>query len=86
MKPQMTYLIAHAAAADAADRSMRAAGRKAWSEDDYNAAVAEFERLFPLTAPGAIHDCTPSDRHLQPKRVGGYKRKPPRGAQAHRRA
>ena len=43
------YEIAHAAATDAANRQMRAAGRKAWSVDDYNAAVDEFDRLLPLT-------------------------------------
>lgn len=43
----MTYDLAMAAAWDAANRSMRKAGRKVWSVDDYNAAVDEFYRLMP---------------------------------------
>lgn len=27
---------------------MRSAGRDVWNADDYNAACAEFERLWPL--------------------------------------
>jgi len=48
MKPTMTYQLAQAASFDAANRSMRAAGRTAWSEEDYNAHVREFDRLWPL--------------------------------------
>jgi hypothetical protein len=29
---------------------MRAGGRTAWSADDYNAAMREFDRLWPLEA------------------------------------
>jgi hypothetical protein len=47
-RPAMTPELARAAAADAANRQMRAAGRKAWSEDDYTLACATFERLWPL--------------------------------------
>ena len=36
---------AWAAATDAANRSMRAAGRTAWAEDDYNAGLRELRRL-----------------------------------------
>lgn len=42
----MTYKLAHAAAWDAGNRSMRAAGRKTWSADDYAACCAEFNRLM----------------------------------------
>lgn len=42
----MTYAIAMAASRDAGDRSMRAAGRQWWNEDDYNAACDEFARLM----------------------------------------
>ena len=42
--------VARAAATDAGNRAMRAAGRKAWSEEDYNAAVTEFNRLLPVAA------------------------------------
>ena len=44
----MTREIAQAASWDAANRSMRAAGRTAWDEDDANVAWAEFNRLWPL--------------------------------------
>ena len=46
-RPQMTYALAHAASMDTGNRSMRAAGRTAWNEDDYNVSVKEFDRLFP---------------------------------------
>lgn len=48
MKIKMTMELAHAAAMDAGNRSAKAHGRKAWNEDDYNVAVAEYERLWPL--------------------------------------
>lgn len=44
---QWTRDLAWAASKDGADRAMRAAGRTAWNAEDYNVAVAEFERLFP---------------------------------------
>lgn len=44
----MTREIAHAASRDAGDRHMRAAGRAKWNEDDWNAAVEEYDRLWPL--------------------------------------
>jgi hypothetical protein len=44
---QLTRKIAWAAALDAASRSMRNNLREAWNEDDYNACVAEFDRLWP---------------------------------------
>lgn len=49
-RPQLTQQIAFAAAQDVAQRLMRKAGRKVWSEDDYNAAVREYERLWPEEA------------------------------------
>lgn len=45
--------IAHAAGWDAADRSMRAAGRTAWNEDDWNAACETFDRLMALAGEPA---------------------------------
>ena len=50
----MTYEIAKAAAWDAGNRSMRAAGRPAWSAEDYNACCAEFNRLMPETESFAV--------------------------------
>lgn len=47
MQPTLTYKLAMAAAQDAGDRSMRAAGRTVWSELDYAAAVRMFTRLCP---------------------------------------
>jgi hypothetical protein len=44
---QYRYDMARSAATDAGNRSMRAAGRKVWSADDYSAACAEFARLMP---------------------------------------
>jgi hypothetical protein len=52
-RPRLTKAMALAAAADVANRSMRAAGRTAWSVSDYNAAVRELERLWPEPAPSA---------------------------------
>jgi hypothetical protein len=43
----MTYELAMAAGRDAGNRSMRKAGRSAWSEEDRDAAYEEFERLWP---------------------------------------
>jgi len=39
--------VAHVAAWDAGNRSMRAAGRAGWDADDYDAAVRELDRLLP---------------------------------------
>lgn len=46
----MSRQIAWAAATDAGNRSMREHGRTAWNEDDYNAAVAEFDRLCRVSS------------------------------------
>lgn len=43
----MTYKLAMAASRDAGNRSMKRAGRAKWSRADYNAAVVEFNRLWP---------------------------------------
>lgn len=42
---QATRLI-NASGQDEGNRSMRAAGRSTWSEEDYNAACAHTDRLF----------------------------------------
>ena len=44
---KLTRKIAWAAAIDAGCLSMRKAGRTHWSEEDYNAAAREFDRLWP---------------------------------------
>ena len=44
---EMNYSLAMACAQDAGDRAMRAHKRTVWAMDDYNTAVAEFERLWP---------------------------------------
>lgn len=44
----LTREIAQAASWDAANRSMRAGGRKAWDEEDADVAAREFNRLWPL--------------------------------------
>jgi hypothetical protein len=43
----MTRKLAWAIATDAGNASMRAAGRANWNDDDYNAAVEVFNRLWP---------------------------------------
>ena len=45
-KITITYEIAHAAGWDAGNRSMKKAGRKKWSREDFNAAVKETNRLL----------------------------------------
>lgn len=45
---KLTKAMVYAAGRDAGNRSMRAAGRTEWNEDDYNAAAAEFARLMRL--------------------------------------
>ena len=41
-------VLAWAAVTDVGNRSMRAVARSVWSEDDFNAAAREFNRLWPL--------------------------------------
>ena len=48
MKIKLTRELAVAASRDAANRAMRAGGRKAWSIEDAEAAQVEFQRLLPL--------------------------------------
>lgn len=43
----ITQALINSAATDAGNRSMRSAGRSKWNDEDYNAAVAEHERLCP---------------------------------------
>jgi len=50
-KPILTPDLAHSAAWDAGNRSMRAAGRECWNEDDYNACVHEHNRLMTFLMP-----------------------------------
>lgn len=45
---KLTEEISRSIAQDAGNRSMRDAGRTAWSREDFNAAVAEFARLETL--------------------------------------
>lgn len=45
--PVMDAKLAHAVGTDAGNRSMHAAGRVVWSEEDYNAAADEYARVFP---------------------------------------
>lgn len=45
---KMTYEIAMAAGWDEVTRHARKAGRTSWNEDDYNAGVELFERLWSV--------------------------------------
>ncbi len=58
---QLTEDLARAASKDAGNMSMRNAGRKSWNEDDWNASVAEFERLWP--APVSDERCEDLDNY-----------------------
>lgn len=42
----LTDSLAHAAATDAANRQMKAAGRKVWNENDFNLAAQTKARLM----------------------------------------
>jgi len=81
---QLTPEIARAAAADAGTRSMRAGGRTAWSREDYNRAVAAYDRILPLETEmrymGAVPDDEERSRRSKPVRVRGSRR-----ARKHRR-
>jgi hypothetical protein len=46
MRPLTDRQLAYSAATDAGNHSMRAGGRTVWAAKDYNAAVAELERLM----------------------------------------
>jgi hypothetical protein len=56
----MTYAIASAAGQDAANRQMRAAGRKKWNEDDWNLACEVMKKLFPQGKGSIITTPQPS--------------------------
>ena len=43
----LTEALARAIAWDAADASMRAAGRTIWNQEDYNVCARTFDRLWP---------------------------------------
>jgi len=53
----LTRGLAQAASWDAANRAMRAGGRKAWDEDDAIVAAHEFNRLWPT----CCHHIEPED-------------------------
>ena len=48
MKPRITYALAVAAGRDAANRSMRKAGRKAWTRADFIVAARTTNSLLAL--------------------------------------
>lgn len=48
MAIKVTYKIAMAAGRDAGNKSMRAAGRTGWNEDDWNVAAEVTARLLAL--------------------------------------
>ena len=54
---KITRALAYACGLDAANRSMRAAGRTTWNEEDAHRAAAEFNRLWPLCPHGADPEC-----------------------------
>ena len=53
----LTRELAYSAGLDAANRSMQAAGRTAWNEEDANLAAREFNRLWPRCE----HNIDPED-------------------------
>lgn len=55
--------IINAIAKDSANKQMRAAGRTAWSEEDYNLACEMYEYLFKImVAPENLAHATPMGR------------------------
>lgn len=68
-RPTLTPAIVHAASTDAGNASMRTAGRTSWSQDDYDAAVAEYHRLMPEPY---VLDCTPDDDSCRPITTSYY--------------
>lgn len=50
------YHLMHAAAQDAGNTSMRIHNRTSWDEEDFNAAVAEFNRLFAVLPQNAARN------------------------------
>lgn len=63
------YGIAHAAATDAGNRSMRVAGRGCWNEADLEVAREEFRRLMPW--PEAEDEPDDGDPPPDPTEVDG---------------
>ena len=47
-KQTVTYKIAMAAGQDAGNKSMKAAGRTSWNDDDWNVAAETTARLMAL--------------------------------------
>lgn len=65
---ELTPDLIWAAATDAGNRSMRAAGRKVWNEEDVTAAMTEFYRLAaatdkPYAADGGARSGGSTARH-----------------------
>lgn len=51
MPLEMTDRIARAAGWDAGNRHAQTHGRAVWTEDDYQAAIDEYNRLWPEPLP-----------------------------------
>jgi len=68
---KLTRNLAWAAAMDAANARMRKSGRKAWDLDDYNSAVATFDRLWPLAAELASKELAYQNRQIGSRAVYG---------------
>jgi hypothetical protein len=49
----MTRELAYAASVDAGNRAMHQGKRHAWSTEDYDEVIREFERLWP----NCLHGC-----------------------------
>ena len=47
-RPRLTREIIHAVAQDAGNRSMRRAGRTAWSDEDWHEAYAMQQHLYEI--------------------------------------
>lgn len=59
MRARITYKIAMAAGADAANKQMKAAGRDVWNEDDMNEACRVMHTLFlPAILGYAVEELT----------------------------
>jgi hypothetical protein len=65
----MAREYAHSISIDTGNRSMRKAGRKAWNEDDSNAATEAFNRCWPLEAE---YPWATPEQIAQMKRELGY--------------
>lgn len=58
MRTRITYKIAMAAGADAANKQMKAAGRNVWNEDDMQEACRVSHMLFPAIPDYATQELT----------------------------